>query len=165
MKEVLERWWPWAQPSTARYRQSPDGPLSIRVSRRVELCCGIYRTKFIGYDHKTYKDNFFSWGMFYFFNQYFLLKYSWFTEMFISSVQQVIHLYICVCVCVSHSAVSNSLQPREPQPTRLLSPWNSPGKNTGVGCHFLLQHIYVYICKYILKKYSFPLWLIIGYWI
>ena len=25
------------------------------------------------------------------------------------------------------------------QPTRLLHPWNSPGKNTGVGCHFLLQ--------------------------
>jgi len=26
-----------------------------------------------------------------------------------------------------------------PQPTRLLRPWDSPGKNTGVGCHFLLQ--------------------------
>ena len=25
------------------------------------------------------------------------------------------------------------------QPTRLLCPWDSPGKNTGVGCHFLLQ--------------------------
>ena len=25
------------------------------------------------------------------------------------------------------------------QPTRLPFPWNSPGKNTGVGCHFLLQ--------------------------
>ena len=28
-----------------------------------------------------------------------------------------------------------------PQPTRLLCPWDSPGKNTGVGCHFLLQGI------------------------
>ena len=28
-----------------------------------------------------------------------------------------------------------------PYPTRLLSPWNSPGKNTGVGCHALLQGI------------------------
>ena len=28
------------------------------------------------------------------------------------------------------------------QPTRLLCPWNSPGKNTGVGCHFLLQNIF-----------------------
>ena len=40
---------------------------------------------------------------------------------------------------VSCSVVSNSLQPHGPQTTRLLRPWNSPGKNTGVGCHFLLQ--------------------------
>ena len=31
------------------------------------------------------------------------------------------------------------MQPHRQQPTRLLSPWDSPGKNTGVGCHFLLQ--------------------------
>ena len=31
------------------------------------------------------------------------------------------------------------MRPQRRQPTRLLSPWNSPGKNTGVGCHFLLQ--------------------------
>ena len=30
-------------------------------------------------------------------------------------------------------------QPRRRQPTRLPRPWDSPGKNTGVGCHFLLQ--------------------------
>ena len=29
------------------------------------------------------------------------------------------------------------------QPTRLLCPWDSPGKNTGVGCHFLLQEIFL----------------------
>ena len=29
-------------------------------------------------------------------------------------------------------------------PTRLLRPWNSPGRNTGVGCHFLLQGIFVF---------------------
>ena len=39
--------------------------------------------------------------------------------------------YVCV---LSRSAVSNSLQPHGLQPTRLLSPWDSPGKNTGVGC-------------------------------
>ena len=43
---------------------------------------------------------------------------------------------------VSCSVVSNSLWPYELQPTRLLCPWNSPGKNnTGVGCHSLLQGI------------------------
>ena len=33
----------------------------------------------------------------------------------------------------------DSVQPHGLQPTRLLRPWDSPGKNTGVGCHFLLQ--------------------------
>ena len=31
------------------------------------------------------------------------------------------------------------MQPHRRQPTRLPRPWDSPGKNTGVGCHFLLQ--------------------------
>ena len=42
-------------------------------------------------------------------------------------------------LCVSHPVASNSLRPQGLQPTRLLCPWNYPGKNTGVGCHFLLQ--------------------------
>ena len=40
---------------------------------------------------------------------------------------------------VSCSVVYNCLQPHEPWPTRLLHPSNSPGKNTGVSCHFLLR--------------------------
>ena len=35
--------------------------------------------------------------------------------------------------------MSNSVRPRRRKPTRLPHPWHSPGKNTGVGCHFLLQ--------------------------
>ena len=35
--------------------------------------------------------------------------------------------------------MSDSVWPHRWQPTRLLCPWDSPGKNTGVGCHFLLQ--------------------------
>ena len=35
--------------------------------------------------------------------------------------------------------MSDSVRPHRWQPTRLLHPWDSPGKNTGVGCHFLLQ--------------------------
>ena len=35
--------------------------------------------------------------------------------------------------------MSNSVRPHGLQPTRLLRPWDSPGKNTEVGCHFLLQ--------------------------
>ena len=39
----------------------------------------------------------------------------------------------------SHSVVSDSLWPHELQPTRLLRPWDFPGKSTGVGCHCLLH--------------------------
>ena len=35
--------------------------------------------------------------------------------------------------------MSNSVRPQRWQPTRLSRPWDSPGRNTGVGCHFLLQ--------------------------
>ena len=47
--------------------------------------------------------------------------------------------YLCV---LRHSVVSDSLCPRGLQPARLLCPWDSPGKNTGVGCHALLQRIF-----------------------
>ena len=35
--------------------------------------------------------------------------------------------------------MSDSVRPHRRQPTRLPRPWDSPGKSTGVGCHFLLQ--------------------------
>ena len=47
-----------------------------------------------------------------------------------------------VHVCQVASIVSNSVRPYGLWPTRLLCPWNSPGKNTGVGCHALLQRIF-----------------------
>ena len=39
--------------------------------------------------------------------------------------------------------MSDSVRPHRQQPTRLPRPWDSPGKNTGVGCHFLLQCVKV----------------------
>ena len=39
----------------------------------------------------------------------------------------------------SLQSLSDSVQPHRRQPTRLPHPWDSPGKNIGVGCHFLLQ--------------------------
>ena len=45
----------------------------------------------------------------------------------------------CCCCCYVASVVSDSVWPHRRQPTRLPRPWDSPGKNTGVGCHFLLQ--------------------------
>ena len=48
-------------------------------------------------------------------------------------------LHACKHVC---SIVSNSLWPHGLQPARLLCLWDFPGKNTGVGCHALLQGIF-----------------------
>ena len=47
------------------------------------------------------------------------------------------------CICVSHSVVSNSLRSHGLQSARLLCPWNSPAKNTEVGCHSFLQGIFL----------------------
>ena len=58
----------------------------------------------------------------------------------------VTRVCVCVCVCVSHSV---SVMPCRlfvilwTVAARLLCPWSSPGKNTGVGCHFLLQGIFL----------------------
>ena len=45
---------------------------------------------------------------------------------------------------LNRSIVSDSLQPHKLQPVRFLCPWNFPGKNTEVGCHFLLQDMESY---------------------
>ena len=45
-------------------------------------------------------------------------------------------------VQLNRSVVSDSLWPHELQHTRLLCPWESPGKNTGVGCHAFLRGIF-----------------------
>ena len=51
---------------------------------------------------------------------------------------------LCVCVCMlSCSVTSDSLRPQGLQLARLLCPWNFSGKNAGVGCHFLLQGIFL----------------------
>ena len=58
----------------------------------------------------------------------------------LSSTAVGIHFPIYV---PSHSVMSNSLWPHGLQPHRLLCPWDSTGKNTGMGCHFLLQGIFL----------------------
>ena len=57
---------------------------------------------------------------------------------------------MCVCVCVyacthalSCSVVSDSFPSHGLQSGRLLCPWDFPGKNTGVDCHFLFQGIFL----------------------
>ena len=45
----------------------------------------------------------------------------------------------CSCCCQAASVASDSVLTHRRQPIRLPHPWDSPGKNTEVGCHFLLQ--------------------------
>ena len=61
-------------------------------------------------------------------------------------MQHILHTYIrslvqavMACHCQVASVMSDSVRPHGLQPTRLLCPRDSPGKDTGVGCHFLLQ--------------------------
>ena len=61
--------------------------------------------------------------------------------------QYIIRALVPISIPQSHllfslSVVSDSLWPHGLQHVRLLWPWDSPGKNTGVGCHFLLQGIF-----------------------
>ena len=52
-------------------------------------------------------------------------------------------LYIFDGCFISCSVMSNSLHPHGLQPARLLSPWDSPGRNTGVSGHSLLQGVFL----------------------
>ena len=52
--------------------------------------------------------------------------------------------YLCACVC---SVMSDSLRPHGLQPSGLLYPQAFPSKNTGVGCHFLLQQRITFVHK------------------
>ena len=61
-----------------------------------------------------------------------------------------------------HAAAAKSLQscptlrPQRWQPTRLPHPWDSPGKNTGMGCHFLLQCMQVKSEREVAQSYPTP---------
>ena len=58
--------------------------------------------------------------------------------------EDVVHVYSGILLQLSRfSRVRLCVTPHRQQPTRLPRPWDSPGKNTGVGCHFLLQCVKV----------------------
>ena len=61
--------------------------------------------------------------------------------MLISLIVVVISQW-CYCCCLVYKSYPILLEPHGLQLTRLLCLWDSPGKNTGMGCHFLLQQIF-----------------------
>ena len=54
-------------------------------------------------------------------------------------VYRCILFYLAVCAAAAKLLQSCPVWPHKWQPPRLPHPWDSPGKKTGVGCHFLLQ--------------------------
>ena len=54
----------------------------------------------------------------------------------------IVYMYVCALFAQLCLTVCDPVDYRIP-PTRLPCPWNFPGKNTGVGCHFLLQGIFL----------------------
>ena len=57
--------------------------------------------------------------------------------------EEVLFQSVCVCVCVCVHLLRHVRFFATPWSTRVLCPWNSPGKNTGVGCYALLQGIFL----------------------
>ena len=76
-----------------------------------------------------------------------------FKTLFYNHLKHLKLYFICTSytLCLVASVMSNSVQLHRLQPTRLLCPWDFPGKNTGVGCHFLLHPI-----LYTLHDLGFP---------
>ena len=55
----------------------------------------------------------------------------------------LIYNFLLLLPLLSCFSMSDSMRPHRRQPTRLPYPWDSPDKNTGMGCHFLLQCVKV----------------------
>ena len=73
------------------------------------------------------------------------MKTSWSTgkPALISAAHSSALLYVVWSEVLVSQSCPNSLTPHGLQPARLLCPWNSPGKNTEAGSHFLLQGIFL----------------------
>ena len=63
----------------------------------------------------------------------------WLFPHYIDTISIILAPVLYPPLFVSGGLVGKSLRPHRLQPARLLCPWDFPGKNTGVGCHFLLQ--------------------------
>ena len=81
--------------------------------------------------------------------------------LFFSSL--LFYTFGIIVVCSDAQSCPTLWDPTDNSPTRLLYPWDSPGKNTGVGCHFFFQGIFLtqgsnpyLLCLLLWKVDSFP---------
>ena len=63
--------------------------------------------------------------------------------LYLTSLSMIISMIISAAAAAKSLQLCPTLRPHRQQPTRLPHPWNSPGKNTGVGCHFSHQSMKV----------------------
>ena len=68
-----------------------------------------------------------------------LRNYATYVSLKVSNGTECCIHQLANCCCQVASVLSDSVRPQRRQPSRLPRPWDSPGKSTGVGCHFLLQ--------------------------
>ena len=95
----------------------------------------------------------------------FLLKHTYFTMLLVSSVQKsdsVLYIYVCVCVCTHAQAqlLCLTLCDSMDYSCQVPCPWDFPGKNTGVGCHFF---VCVCVCMYMCIYISVPFQILFHY--
>ena len=68
---------------------------------------------------------------------------NWIFFFLLLSFEWLLYILGAAAAAAVALVVSDSVRPHGRQPTRLPRPWDSPGKNTGMGCHFLLQSMKV----------------------
>ena len=78
-------------------------------------------------------------------------------HMCVHCARACMYACMCVCLCVLLAKSCSTLQPYVLQPTRVLCLWGFPGKNTGLGCHSLLQWIFSNLHLLHWQADSFPL--------
>ena len=71
------------------------------------------------------------------------LKYRNLVNHSFSSLQLMVELVSSACVCLPAQSCPTVFNPMDCSPPRLLCPWHCPSKNTRVGCHALLQGIFL----------------------
>ena len=111
--------------------------LTVRITSNSCFLCADYSVK--GESLQSSADPIFylrKIGLILFFN-------TWKLNLAVASNTSLISKVVCCCCRQVASVMSDPVGPHRRQPTRLPHPWDSPGKNTAVGCHFLLQSMKV----------------------
>ena len=73
----------------------------------------------------------------------------WLNSYYVQGIILNVHRYCWYCCCLVTKLCLTLLWPQGLQPTRLLCPWDFPGKNIGMDCHFLRQRILIQVLNHV----------------